>query len=36
MLWAFFMSVVLWVDILLEEENKENINLQGWLEKRLS
>lgn len=33
---GIFMLVVLWVDILIEEENKENINLRGWLEKRLS
>lgn len=33
---GIFMLVVLWVDILIEEENKENTNLRGWLEKRLS
>lgn len=30
-----FLSVVLWGEILIEEESKENINLQGWLEKRV-
>lgn len=31
---GIFLSVVLWGEIIIEEENKENVNLQGWLDKR--